>query len=313
VWERLTHIGIERSDPWFMIGDFNEITGNHEKKGGKRRSESSFLPFRCMIEDCGMIEIPSHGNLFSWVGRRSCGVAGRRFRQLIKYILDRALGNEEWHTIFSHTNVEYLKLWGSDHRPLLALIQNSPHRFNKSFIFDRRWVDKPGFKQSVLEGWAFASNEGVLFLQKVKNCRRTISIWKKSNSTNSEKLILELQDKIDLAQEDECLSSEDLLALKWQLCDAYREEEIFWKPKSRELLFKLGDKNTKYFHAITKQRRAKNKIIGLLNQDGLWVDKEVDIESLAVDYFKDIFTSSDPREFHSVLRDVPVIILEAMN
>ena len=85
---------------------------------------------------------------------------------------------------------------------------------------------------------------------------------------------MELQNQIDLAEEDESISAEDLLALKWRLCDAFREEEIFWHLKSREIWFKEGDKNTKYFHAITKQKRARNKIIGLLNQDGLWVDKE---------------------------------------
>lgn len=33
VWERLTRYGLARLDPWFIIGDLNEITGNHEKKG----------------------------------------------------------------------------------------------------------------------------------------------------------------------------------------------------------------------------------------------------------------------------------------
>ncbi|KAG7532416.1 Endonuclease/exonuclease/phosphatase superfamily [Arabidopsis thaliana x Arabidopsis arenosa] len=99
VWERLTRIGLSRSDPWFMIGDFNEITGNHEKRGGKSRSESSFLPFRCMIEICGMIEVPSQGNLFSWVGRRSCGVTGRRVRRLIKARLDRALAPHDFDSV----------------------------------------------------------------------------------------------------------------------------------------------------------------------------------------------------------------------
>ncbi|KAG7534390.1 Ribonuclease H-like superfamily [Arabidopsis thaliana x Arabidopsis arenosa] len=313
VWERLTRIGITRSEPWFMIGDFNEITGNHEKRGGKRRSEPSFLPFRCMIENCGMIEVPSFGNLFSWVGRRSCGPSGHRVRRLIKARLDRALANEEWHSIFSHTNVEYLKLWGSDHRPLLASIQNSPSRALKQFFFDKRWLGKPGFKESVFEGWNFPSVEGGLFTQRVKNCRRSISKWKKSNSTNSEKLIKELQDKIDSAQEDDSISAEELLGLKWKLCDAYREEEIFWKLKSRETWYQEGDQNTKFFHAITKQRRARNKILGLLNNDGMWVDKEVGIERLAVDYFKDLFTTSDPQEFHSVLQDVPAMISEDMN
>ncbi|KAG7598158.1 Ribonuclease H domain [Arabidopsis suecica] len=45
----------------------------------------------------------------------------------------------------------------------------------------------------------------------------------------------------------------------------------------------------------------------------MWVDKEVDIEHLAVDYFKDMFTTSDPQEFHYVLQDVPNMISEDMN
>ena len=45
VWERLSLMSTTRSEAWFMIGDFNEITGNHEKRGGRRRLESCFLPF----------------------------------------------------------------------------------------------------------------------------------------------------------------------------------------------------------------------------------------------------------------------------
>jgi len=120
-----------------------------------------------MIENCGMIEVPSHGNLFSWVGHRSCGVTRRRVRRVIKSRLDRALGNEEWHTIFSHSNVEYLKLWGSDHRPLLASIQNSPHRLFKPFIFFyKRWLSKPGFKESVHGGCEVPPQGGVIFFSK---------------------------------------------------------------------------------------------------------------------------------------------------
>lgn len=38
VWKRLTRYGLARSDPWFIIGDLNEITGNHEKDGAALRS-----------------------------------------------------------------------------------------------------------------------------------------------------------------------------------------------------------------------------------------------------------------------------------
>lgn len=45
VWERLTRIGINRSDPCFVIGDINEITCDHEKQGGLMRHASTFLHF----------------------------------------------------------------------------------------------------------------------------------------------------------------------------------------------------------------------------------------------------------------------------
>ena len=37
VWERLSRMSTNRGGACFMIGDFNEITGNHEKREGRRR------------------------------------------------------------------------------------------------------------------------------------------------------------------------------------------------------------------------------------------------------------------------------------
>jgi len=54
--------------------------------------------------------------------------------------------------------VEYLKMWGSDHRPILASIQSSPEKVSRKFMFDKRWIGKPGLKKAVLEGW---SGEGL--------------------------------------------------------------------------------------------------------------------------------------------------------
>ena len=45
VWEQLTKISTSCSNAWFMVGDFNEINGNHEKSGGRIRSENSFIDF----------------------------------------------------------------------------------------------------------------------------------------------------------------------------------------------------------------------------------------------------------------------------
>ena len=49
MWERFTRYGLSRSELWFIVGDLNEITGNHEKEGGSLRSSDSFIPFNNMI------------------------------------------------------------------------------------------------------------------------------------------------------------------------------------------------------------------------------------------------------------------------
>ena len=196
VCERLTRMSLNRSHAWFMIGDFNEIKGNHEKRGGRRRPENSFLPFQTMMENCGMLAFPYKGNSFSRVGNRRSGK--------VKCKLDRAVANAEWHSLFPASNVEFLRLWGSDHRLVLARIQSIYRRSRRSFRFDKIWVGKPGFKESIVSGWGpFSEAHDMDFHHKVASCRRNIISWRKNNPTNSAKLIEELKNKIDLAQEDD--------------------------------------------------------------------------------------------------------------
>ncbi|CAA7058410.1 unnamed protein product [Microthlaspi erraticum] len=277
-WDRLNQISLTRHGPWLMIGDFNELTGNHGKRGGRRRSESSFLPFKRMLDSCGMLNFPYKGNSMSWVGYRRSGKVQCR--------LDRAVGNEDWFQEFSHTTVEYLKLWGSDHRPVLARISSKFINVKRNFKFDKRWLGKTGLKASIIEGWdpLHTSEQGDVY-SKISSCRQAILRWKKTNKSNTVKKIEEIKAQLEQNQTDGNGTSEEALKLKWDLCSAFRDEELYWRQKSRVTWLREGDRNTKLFHATTKQRRARNRIIKLKKEDGSWAETDKGIEKVATEYF----------------------------
>ena len=67
-----------------------------------------------------------------------------------------------------------------------------------------------------------------------------------------------------------------------KLKEAYRDKELYWKQKNRTMWHTYGDRNTKFYHALTKQRRIQNRITGLYNEEGNWTNSETEVEEVAV-------------------------------
>ena len=74
-----------------------------------------------------------------------------------------------------------------------------------------------------------------------------------------------------------------------------------------------GDLNTKFFHAITKQRRAKNKITSLIDSAGNLVEQEEKLVTIATSYFRDLFQSSNPQLIDEALANVTTTISDQLN
>ena len=306
VWERLTRIGISRVEPWFVIGDLNEITGNHEKDGGALQHASTFLQFNNMIENCGLLEFPSKGNTLSWSGKRQ--------GQTVRCRLDRALGNVEWHNLFPSSFVEYLGMIGSDHRSIVTSLDEKLIKTRNQFRFDKRWIGMEGLMDSIAHGWSNGNtrfNSGVV--DKIVNCRHEISVWRKNNPPYGKEKINSLQKALEEIQSDNTKTYEEVLEVSRKLKEAYRDEELYWEQKCRATWHAKGDRNTKFYHALTKQRRIQNKIVGLHNSGGDWVTSEAEIEGVAVDYFNDLFSTTSPTDYDEFLNAVPTLITEDQN
>lgn len=62
-----------------------------------------------------------------------------------------------------------------------------------------------------------------------------------------------------------------------------------WFQKSRTKWLQFGDRNTKFYHAVTTIRRRRNRYESLQNEQGEWVDHLEQLAKMATNYFKNLF------------------------
>ncbi|XP_010424208.1 PREDICTED: uncharacterized protein LOC104709265 [Camelina sativa] len=101
--------------------------------------------------------------------------------------------------------------------------------------------------------------------------------------------------------------------IRADLNKAYREEETYWKLKSRNQWMNLGDRNTKYFHAATKVRKSKNRLKSMLDAHGIEHFCDSAIGKVAEDYFTNLFTTAQHTNMEEILADIEPKVTQDMN
>lgn len=92
-WEDVDNIGCDFASPWMVFGDFNSISGQDEKWGGKPVVSSSRDGLYQLKLNHGMMDVDNSGPRFIWCN-------GWRGRHQIRERLDKGLANGEWSTLF---------------------------------------------------------------------------------------------------------------------------------------------------------------------------------------------------------------------
>lgn len=102
-------------------------------------------------------------------------------------------------------------------------------------------------------------------------------------------------------------------SLNGQLLNAYLAEESFWKQRSRILWLALGDKNSGFFHAVSKGRRARNRLTMLETSTDTPLYEEHQIAEEITNYFAQIFTAQAGNASGIVSRALSPRITKATN
>ncbi|KAM1277853.1 hypothetical protein ACFX2J_029945 [Malus domestica] len=190
----------------------------------------------------------------------------------IQQRLDHGLVTHGWHDLFPDTCIRHVVLEGSDHVMLLLSTEKLRIWRGRKFSFDGRWSKSKECRELVVGDWKdkTSGSHAFRFCEKIKSLRKSLKLW-------------------------------DLRA-------AHKDEELYWKIKSRNQWLKVGDKNTKFFHAQTLKRRRLNLIRGIEDSHGVWHEEDKEIIATAVAYFSDLFQSSRPSQIDDIMSNVEAMI-----
>lgn len=94
---------------------------------------------------------------------------------------------------------------------------------------------------------------------------------------------------------------------------SYLSEELFWRQQSRLLWLHSGNRNSSYFHAITRGRRVVNSLSGLENELGQEVVEDDQITATVSNYFQKIFTTCSSDDYLLVEEDIQPQITTEIN
>jgi len=288
MWEDLKQIrNNEPCKTWCMLGDFNSVRSEGERKGVNRVSgnKREMQGFNNFIDELEMVDIPCIGRKFTWY--RPNGKAKSR--------LDRFLTTFEWLQHWPGCKQYVLDRQISDHCALL-LKSNVVDWGPKPFRFLDIWQDHKEFAIFVKRKWesyVVQGNEIVILKEKLKILKSDLKGWNKEVFGYTDKLKLDtlrkiqeldMKDDIDELDEEKIRERRELLS---QLQDINVRNESLLQQKSRDLWVKQGDTNSKYFHVSIKWRRLRNEIKGLhCYNSGNWVEEPNTVKEMVKEFYK---------------------------
>ncbi|KAL4278813.1 hypothetical protein GQ457_03G026150 [Hibiscus cannabinus] len=225
----------------------------------------------------------------------------------------KSLGPREGYDIVMVSSEEDLPLANveSSKRPRFQPEDLGPLQF-WHFRFEASWLLESSCEEEVERLWS--SSVGTV-PERLLMVSLGLDKWFRKLKREKKLSIRELQRRIDdLSNQlvsDEVLG--DLVQSKLELNLELDKEEIYWEQRARANWLQNGDRNTRFFHQYANHRKRRNRIEGLVTDDGVFHDDMAEVKEIAVSYFSNLFTTVGVQDPSDILHGVPTSIDASMN
>jgi hypothetical protein len=277
--------------PWLCVGDFNEITDQHEKEGGNIRKESQMEKFREAIDNCSLCDLGFSGSKYTWSNGHSDG-------SFTKERLDRALANVEWVSVFKEVEVRIEAKRASDHNPVLIEFHEEKQEKrcgHRGFKFEAKWwVDDEcgSVIKSAWEAEGLHANRITVVRNKLQQCQKVLSGWSRRKfGDTEERLKSKNKELVKLTQAESSSNQGAIKKLQDEIDEILEQEDVRWKQRSKQNWYMQGDRNTKFFHAWASHRRKVNTIRKIKDNEGREWKKEKEIGRAFIHFYEDLYTA----------------------
>ena len=260
------------------------------------------------IDDCGVNDLGFKGSRFTWQ-------RGNSPATLLRERLDRILADDEWCNLFPSWEVVHLPRYRSDHSPLLLKtgINDQFRRGNKLFKFEAMWLSKDECATVVQEAWSESNGDDVTTrLELVSNKLSSWASMAFGNLKKRKKRALARLDALQQRVQDASVMAQCHTVVD-ELDDIHRLEKSYWHARARANEIRDGDKNTKYFHHKASQRKRRNRIKGLLDENGVRKKGKEEMCEVVQQYFAGLFESDNPVDMDVVVAGLHSCVSAEMN
>ncbi|GAU14634.1 hypothetical protein TSUD_96980 [Trifolium subterraneum] len=232
-WDLLRELRDMSTLPWCVIGDFNDLLSQEDKRELLPHPNWLCSGFRSAVNDCDLTDIHLEGYPFTWIKSRGA-------ENMIEERLDRALASSEWLASFPNARLINLLSSHSDHSPIL--LQCSPtirQNYKYEFKFENSWLKEEDIGEVVNEGWDMG--EGSEITQRLSHCAEKLQRWGRRKRKRFKEEIKEHEAEMErLRNMNDATSITRFAEVQHSHAMILIQEEAFWRQRAKMHWLKDG-------------------------------------------------------------------------